>query len=132
MKKLKLNKKTALKLHKELWLWLAANPKKRKQHWPGWKRKGALKTNHYCFACEYAKQRFGHEETIIYSSGNYCKYCPLDWELEEHEDSNYRYACEESYYKLWYSPKMVSVKRSELALKIAKLKPRLLPRGDKR
>lgn len=126
MKKLKLNKKTTLKLHKELWLWLADNPKKRKQHWPGWKRKDILKANHNCFACEYAIQQFGHKETIIYGPGGYCKYCPLDWELKEPEDSNYRYACDESYYQLWYSSGIYNPKRSELALKIAKLKPRVL------
>ncbi|MBP2663523.1 MAG: hypothetical protein H6Q71_1471 [Firmicutes bacterium] len=50
--------------HKALWNWLADNPDKRKQQWPGWQ----CYAMGDCFACEYD-----------YLLGDSCINCPLVW-----------------------------------------------------
>lgn len=48
-----MTKNQALRRHRMLWRWLAKNPTKRKQDWPGWKENGGkhdlIKDN--CFLC---------------------------------------------------------------------------------
>ena len=54
MKKLKNKKlKDAILNCKKVWEWLADNPEKRKEDWPGWKNITAI---NYCFACDYARR----------------------------------------------------------------------------
>jgi hypothetical protein len=66
---MKLSKKKALKLHRELWNWLAKNPEKVKYEWPRWvHNKGDIpEMSNECFLCEYAAYHGG------------CLYgCPVD------------------------------------------------------
>ena len=64
------------KHHKEMWLWLANNPCKSKQEWPGWKKLGytdmQLARIHYCFACEYNK-------AMAVTREHACEFCPLQF-----------------------------------------------------
>ena len=87
------------KLHRELWFWLAENPKKTKSAWPGWK--GLTLNNHeriaHCFACGEAFYRNG---------GDYnCHYCPVDWDVKLSEYQIYELSepCRHnnSIYRLW-------------------------------
>ena len=50
-----MDKYTALKLHRELWLWLAENPSKWKSDWPRWRFNGGDidEVEADCFCCEY-------------------------------------------------------------------------------
>lgn len=91
-------------LHKELWFWLAENPDKGKNSWPGW---GKLPCNAYkCFACAQTETKFGID----------CDICPLDWEVED--DGFY---CEHdgSIFVAWGSSKHDLEKRSIMAEVIA-------------
>ena len=63
---MKLTKKRAVELHRELWDWLYKNPSKRKYHWPRWKEIGDIR--HDCFGCEYDRQ-FNED----------CELCPIVW-----------------------------------------------------
>lgn len=58
--------------HKELWDWLARNPDKEKDDWPGWIGNGG---EYYyvvaeCFACEY-------DLKLSDTEYDECRYCPL-------------------------------------------------------
>lgn len=65
------------RLHKELWNWLAQNPEKSKEDWPGWKRYGYEKEEmgnyHFCFACKAVNH------SVLSDSNLLCDFCPLDW-----------------------------------------------------
>jgi hypothetical protein len=60
-----------IKKHREMWNWLAENPNKKKEHWPGWELIGYIENN--CFLCGY----------IFQSGDGLCKNCPLDWVITE-------------------------------------------------
>jgi len=61
---MKLTKKKAIELHRELWDWLYHNPSKDKTDWPRWRGNGGdlLYVYNLCFLCE---------------SSTFC--CLLDW-----------------------------------------------------
>ena len=63
--------KTMLENHHNLWTWIAKNPEKAKEDWPGWEQFPNMEGE--CFACQWVHNTFGHE----------CKdgkiHCPLDW-----------------------------------------------------
>ena len=66
---MKLTKKRAIELHRELWDWLYKHPTKSKANWPRWWFNGGdLKSvDASCFLCEYIHGKSG------------CAGCPLDW-----------------------------------------------------
>lgn len=86
-----MDKQTAIKLHRELWGWLAENPVdicgviNKKHNWPGWKRvhieHGPISFN--CFACEFAEieleERGSSSDWWGGIDSDKCYYCPLDW-----------------------------------------------------
>ena len=56
--------------HKALWNWLAENPDKEKEDWPGFNELRYVPDNE-CFACQY-----------VWDGGGYIRcheYCPLIW-----------------------------------------------------
>jgi hypothetical protein len=63
---MKLTKKKAIELHRELWDWLYHHPSKWKEGWPGWKEHGEVAED--CFLCEYVK-----------TNNLTCSKCLLDW-----------------------------------------------------
>lgn len=86
MKKLKNKKlKDAVLNCKKVWKWLADNPEKRKEDWPGWKNIRALNN---CFACDYASKAQTNMETM-------CQKCFLlpTWRSEFLKDF-YLFPCE--------------------------------------
>lgn len=89
--------------HKELWNYLAENPTKWKEDWPGWKINGGEYSSvcHHCFACEFTI------DSICYD-------CPLIWPN----------GCCTGYYGLyekWAKEGISLEERISLALKIANL-----------
>ena len=78
-----MKKEDYIKSHIELWDWLAENPDKEKDDWPGWERfdfdESYLEELSYCFACMYDAEK----------GGDYCVNCLFEW------PDNYR--CEDSY-----------------------------------
>ena len=78
--------------HKELWNWLADNPDKKKNEWPGWiSNNGLYKCpENFCFACGYALSDDYMEEDCEF------KTCPLIWHNNEnvHDDGNCWFNCE--------------------------------------
>lgn len=62
----RLTKEEAIRLHRELWNWLADNPEKGKEDWPEWKDMGHIESN--CFACEYSGPC--HECLFEWPNGN--------------------------------------------------------------
>lgn len=97
--------------HKELWDWLAQNPDKEKDDWPGWKCNGGEYelVDVYCFACEYVSNI---EEDFDCCYG----YCPLVWPNDIYCDEN----SNESLYAAWRNETYLK-KRSELARQIRDL-----------
>lgn len=73
---MKLTREDAIRLHRELWGWLAENPMKEKEDWPGWKKNGGEHPTppSNCFCCQYAKDVYG------FGRGSICGKCPLIWE----------------------------------------------------
>ncbi|MFA7171564.1 MAG: hypothetical protein WC180_06245 [Candidatus Paceibacterota bacterium] len=65
---MKLTKEETVKLHRELWGWLAENPMKHKADWPGFKDKGHIINR--CFCCEF---------TADIKREIDCIKCPLVW-----------------------------------------------------
>lgn len=58
--------------HRELWGWLAENPDKENDEWPGWVYNGGTypKVVADCFCCDYATWSSPVSE-------NFCHHCPL-------------------------------------------------------
>lgn len=67
-----LTKEEAIRLHRELWGWLAENPEAEKEDWPGWKKDYGFDIGEqdYCFCCAYVEQK-----NVV----SPCRYCPLKW-----------------------------------------------------
>lgn len=79
--------KRAHKFHRRLWLWLARNPGKRKEDWPGWGRtykdekdramvQGMNSANvcyNHCFACLVANCKCG--VCPLFGGGDVCAPC---------------------------------------------------------
>jgi len=70
---MKLTKKKAIELHRELWDWLYGHPSKAKEDWPRWIEHGGTipPVKDDCFLCEYARGPNGGFPN--------CSSCPLDW-----------------------------------------------------
>ena len=62
-----------IKNHRIMWNWLADNPDKGKQDWPGWKMDYSdlfsVGAENFCFLCGYISNTPEEE----------CFNCPLDW-----------------------------------------------------
>ncbi len=70
---MRLSKKRAIKLHRELWDWLYRHPglTVQKREWPEWKENGGryYHVKAYCFLCVWVKGK----------GGGCLTYCPLKW-----------------------------------------------------
>ena len=97
-----MTKKETIRLHRELWNWLADNPAASKIDWPGWKTYNAVE---HCFLCEYAER---HMESGC---------CLLDW-----EDTNTCYDSGSLYARYSFCKELKL--QSQLARQIANLKER--------
>ena len=97
---MKLTKEETIKLHRELWGWLAENPMKHKADWPGFKDIGIV-TNR-CFCCEFTLDK---NRTVD------CEKCPLIWPYKR---------CGRSYFGEWDNAKLPE-ERSRLAALIRDL-----------
>ena len=97
--------------HKEMWGWLADNPTKEKDEWPGWKQNGGEYhiVAEYCFACEY-----DYVVSDCASVGN-CRHCPLKGMSDETS-----YDCLDGDYEEWRYADSVKdlAERKRLAEKI--------------
>ena len=84
---MKLTKKKAIELHRELWDWLYHYPSKHKGDWPEWVFNGGdiSETTHDCFLCEYTDLK--------------CNNCLLDWPITS--DTGDPLSCCNSYYVEW-------------------------------
>jgi hypothetical protein len=84
-------KEKYIKLHRQLWNWLAENPGKYKRDWPEWVRNGGMheKVSGHCFACAWDDLFDNGDENTS------CDNCLFNWEITE--------VCVESgsYYKEW-------------------------------
>ena len=67
-----MKREEAVKLHKEMWGWLAENPDKDKPQWPRWVSNGGTveDIDYDCFACE---------DNSDYTGTYSCKNCMIDW-----------------------------------------------------
>ena len=92
---MKLTKKRAIKLHRELWDWLFHHPSKKKWDWPRWTRNGGdiSVIENDCFLCEYDKFRKDD-----------CMACPLDWGGRNCNDDN-------AYFNLWNKAKLLGTRK---------------------
>jgi len=78
---MELTREEAIRLHRELWGWLAENPIKNKSAWPEWNKyvcfgkMGNETPNSLCFGCEYVLQQTKFKKRD-------CQLCPLDWPNE--------------------------------------------------
>lgn len=68
MEEIELTVEEAKKGHKELWTWLAKNPKMNKEDWPGWSNYDDSVNS--CFAC--ALRGCNKTCSIIWPGGNSC------------------------------------------------------------
>lgn len=118
-KKLRFNKKEAVRLHRELWRWLAENSDRTKSEWPGWKNFPRVK-NH-CFLCEYAqeKQAQAKEKSTRLRHMFLCFWCPADWGVDRCEDPH-------SCFANWKLVQLVSKEQAAYAKQVAEIKIRKL------
>jgi hypothetical protein len=88
---MRLTKRKALELTKELWEWLAKDGTRRKGDWPKWEELGEF--NSHCPCCEYARRNGKWP--------NHCSYCPLSGKWK---GRNEPYECchGKSPYHLWW------------------------------
>ena len=76
--------------HRRLWDWLAKNPMKGKEDWPGWKYNGGTYEYVicYCFMCELAYAYRRHFKLV----SSRCAYCLLDWGVARCEEKGSAYS----------------------------------------
>lgn len=68
--------------HRELWDWLAKNPKAHLSHWPGWKDNGGdYLAVAMSFACDYKVFAFSAIGKPVRGKPVICENCPLEWPL---------------------------------------------------
>lgn len=67
--------------HKNLWAWLAEDPSRSKDDWPGFMELDTVKNE--CFACEHADKVGNGNDTDI------CEYCPLAVGAKKFLGNNY-------------------------------------------
>lgn len=103
------------KEHREMWLWLADNPSKEKEDWPGLKTRYA---RNECFACEYSLVE--HAGVEGYESFYYvdCDICPFVW--PENDFGNCVCDDDGGLWCKWFHAKN-NRQRKKLALQIANL-----------
>lgn len=102
------------KLHKRMWLWLAKNPRKRKEDW--FERCGIEDVPIFeCYACKYAIDIL-YELDAIHECR--CTYCPL-------QRAGTEYDCLNGLFNTWrwslFPSRRVRKARIKAARKIAKL-----------
>ena len=125
-KRMRFNKIEAIKAHRQIWKWLSKFTKRKKAEWPGFAneygdfylKNKLVSTNMHCFLCTYAHDKSLYPDSI----SSTCHYCPLEWDVTESTSR----PCENSYYAEWRSAYGNDKKRTELALKIASLKVKLV------
>lgn len=80
--------------HEYLWHWLAENPSKVKDDWPGWSMNGGPYYGilNKCFACGFADLMY--VERGAQKNKYYCDYCPLNQRVI--------FRCEEVSESVWY------------------------------
>ena len=66
---MKLTKRRALEICRDLWKWLASHPGRSKDEWPGWGKYGEMESN--CPCCEFNNQ---HQHKYC-DDGN----CLIEW-----------------------------------------------------
>jgi len=114
---MELTKDKAVRLHRELWGWLADNPNKQKWDWPEWKVMGGGMgfIDNYCFCCAYAGDTLDGERKN-------CKNCLLVWPGESCQYSSDDETDENMYglFEEWISVR-TDKKRSKLAKQIRDL-----------
>lgn len=99
-------------LHKELWLWLAENPKKNKEDW--FKFKGIKGVLGECYACQFVKDKYSYSNCLE------CGKCPIYWGSDRG-----RFNCQSistTIFSRWDNEEHDMVFRSKLALQIANKK----------
>jgi hypothetical protein len=106
--------------HIEMWDWLARNPEREKDSWPGWDNFTEF-ARMLCFACEEAGDRWGEPE-----SPEKCDYCPLEWPPDMNdsceEGSLYFCWCDlGDHYKFYPEEEYVLAERAEIAAQIRDL-----------
>lgn len=107
------------KAHKKLWLWLAKNPNKQKEEWPGWKDYDIWKIPNECFACEFAMSL---RRTGV---GLWCYYlCPFSFKRRYSGEFDAYRECLGGIYRAYedagdYSSRRNLKLRTKLARKIA-------------
>jgi len=70
---MELTKRRALEICRDMWDWLADNPEREKEDWPGWEEVGRMLDN--CPCCEYTCQQVG----------DFCDHCPLYYYWPEND-----------------------------------------------
>lgn len=82
----KIDERTARKLHRSLWDWLAKTGGEFGFMWPEWAYVEAMYGSvlNHCFACEVTPGRKVAHTGEICESIRDCEYCPLAWERGEH------------------------------------------------
>lgn len=98
---MELTREEAIRLHRELWGWLAENPMKQKTDYPKFKTE---RVRNDCYLCEFA--------------GSQCAKCPVEWPKIHYSASPC--LCVASYYDKWDHAKLPE-ERSRLAALIRDL-----------
>lgn len=111
--------------HKEMWTWLAENPEKEKDDWPGWESNGGEYpfAAFWCFACQYALSKVKKDSEDSWldedDAQDRCVRCGLYW--PDNISQNY-FFCQgnRGLYTKWCGEKDFDT-RAVLALQIANL-----------
>lgn len=107
--------KESKKLHRQLWLWLAANPDMAKWDWPEWEYNGGpvKRTKHDCFLCE--RYEYDDRPEDVW----HCN-CSVQWTAETPSGRNKSAWCDHdsSPFHVWHRSES-PVERSRLARQIA-------------
>ena len=92
---MKLTKKKAIKISRELWDWLAETGEESKADWHGWEKYGKMHDD--CALCEYVRTREG------------CISCPLGQD------------CYGTYFGNWYKARKPETRKKYAALFVKQL-----------
>ncbi len=103
------NKKEVIAAHRELWRWLAENPGRNKNDYPGWwfNGGGLARVENGCHLCEYVSP----------GDGDNCFLCPVIWPNGRCEQDG------QGLYDRWCDSDILAV-RSKIAKQIAELPER--------
>jgi hypothetical protein len=80
--------------HRKLWQWLAEDPGKGKEDWPGWILNGGAYSLvlALCFACEYMRGRAHCDSCPCLIDGMCCGGCFACWEIAQTPHTRRKYA----------------------------------------